>query len=124
MGATRPGRGRSSRGSRSQPLRSPRASRQAPAAAIIAALSVLSRGEATLTRARPASRSRSRADQRAVAGDAAADHRRRVAERLDRVRGLGDEHVDGRVLEAAREVGPVLPAPGSAFAAPREAPRS
>jgi len=32
--------------------------RHAPAAAIIAALSVLSRGEATLTLARPASRSR------------------------------------------------------------------
>ncbi len=55
-GTVRPGMGRSSRGSRSQPLRSPRARRQAPAAAIIAALSVLSRGEATLTRAVPASR--------------------------------------------------------------------
>ena len=42
-----PGKGRSSRGSRSSPLRSPRRSRHPPAAPIMAALSVLSRGEAT-----------------------------------------------------------------------------
>ena len=123
VGATRPGRGRSSRGSRSQPLRSPRASRHAPAAAIIAALSVLSRGEATLTRARPASRSRSRVDQRAVAGHPAADHRRGVAERLDRVRRLGDQHVDGRVLErpARCRPCPLASATGSAGRRPHRA---
>ena len=99
--------GRSSRGSRSQPLRSPRASRHAPAAAIIAALSVLSRGEATLTRAVPASRSRQPLSQGAVAGDAAADHGGRIAERLDRVGRLRDEDVDRRVLESAGEVGAI-----------------
>src|SRR5690606_36084078 len=55
-----PGKGRSSRGSRSSPLRSPRSSRHPPAAPIIAALSVFSRGEATYTSARSASRVRSR----------------------------------------------------------------
>src|SRR6266508_868501 len=62
---SRPGSGRSARASSVQSLRSPRPRRYQPARAIIAALSALSRGLATATRASappfPASRSAARA---------------------------------------------------------------
>src|SRR5258708_22290708 len=59
---SRPGSGKSARASSVQSLRSPRRSRCQPARAIIAALSALSRGLATATRARPLRRSAARAD--------------------------------------------------------------
>jgi hypothetical protein len=46
-----------------------------------------------------------RCDQRAIARNTTADHRLPIPGCAHRMRGLGHQHLDGRVLKSAREVG-------------------
>ena len=84
--------------------RSPRSKWKSPARAIIAALSVASRGVGANTSAPSGStRSRIAVDERAIARDAAAEHDALAAELPRRARRLLDERVDDRVLKGARD---------------------
>ena len=86
----------------------PGARRQAPAAAIIAALSVLSRGRRHDDADRLPTGPRTARRERAVAGHAAAEHDRGPRRSSSTARGgLGRPALERRVLEPAGQVGPV-----------------
>ena len=105
-GAHRPASGSEGRASRSRPARSPAANRRAPAAPIIAPLSVHSAGRGTISgmpsaSASPASRARSALF--AATPPPSTIERAPIASAARIV--LVDEDVDDRVLEAPRELG-------------------
>ena len=88
------------------PARSPAANRRAPAAPIIAPLSVHRAGRGTISGSPSASASpASRARSAAVRGHAAAEHDRAGADRRGRPDRLGRQDVDDGVLEAPGELG-------------------
>ena len=111
------------RASRSRPARSPAANRRAPAAPIIAPLSVQSAGPRHDQRhAAGLGLAGEPCAERAVRRDAAAEHDRPGADRLGRPDRLRHEHVDDRVLEAPRELrGRRRPAVGLAGSSGRQA---
>ena len=105
-GTHRAASGSDGRASRSRPARSPAANRRAPAAPIIAPLSVHRPGRGTIERhAQGLGLVRQSSPQDAVRGDAAAQDDGAGTDRARRPGRLGREDVDDRVLEAPGELG-------------------